>query len=279
MTERLTRQTISTVLCTGEISVHGAQVLRWQPRRAPDPVLYLSSAARFEPGRSIRGGIPICWPWFGPGRAPGMEPLHGPVRTSLWHNVSHETEGDVTRVVHRLSSDDLTIAHWPHPYAVELASVFGDDLTVSLTTTNTGDQRVDFEEAVHTYLAVGDIEQVAITGLEGASYVDKTDDGRVAVQDGPLTFSGETDGVFRTCGPVALADPVLGRRLVVELEGARNAVVWNPWAAKADGIADIGPGEWRRFVCIEGANAFENAVALDPGASHTLTYRLRVEAL
>ena len=279
MSGALNRHPLSTSTCSGEYVEQGAQVLRWQPTHVADPVLYLSSTARFESGRSIRGGIPICWPWFGPGRSPGMEPMHGPVRPAMWHLVSHDESGDSVVTVHELSSGDVSTPHWPHDFALRLTATFARTLTVQLSTTNLGSEPVDFEEAIHTYLVVGDIQRVAIEGLSGATYVDKTRGGVQFVQDGPLTFAGETDSVYRSSGPIAVEDPVLGRRITVTMAGASNAVVWNPWREKAAGIADVGPGEWRGFVCVEGANAFENAVTLEPGQAHTIGYELAVEDL
>ena len=268
-------RTVQNAACTGELFDQGAQVTRWAPAGA-DPVLYVSSAVRLEEGRAIRAGIPVCWPWFGPGRSPGMTPQHGFARTSPWSLVEVANGDDETTVVHRLTSDEATSPHWPHAYAVELRARFGHTLTVSLTTTNTGDQPFDYEDALHAYLVVGDVRRVRVEGLAGVEFIDKVT-GTERVQEGDLGVTGETDAVFRTGGPVTLHDPTLGRRLVVTTEGAGNLVVWNPWAAKAAEVADIGDDDWERFLCIEGANTFDNAVALEPGQSHTTTYRVEVQ--
>lgn len=269
--------TVRTSTCTAEIHDQGAQVTRWAPVGAA-PVLYVSTAVRLAEGRSIRAGIPVCWPWFGPGREPGMEPAHGFARTAPWTLAEHTDDGDEATFVHRLTSDEATSAHWPHPYAVELRSRFGAHLEVSLTTTNTGSAPFEIEEALHTYLAVGDVREVAVEGLDGVAYFDKVT-GAERVHHGILEFAGETDAVFRTGGPVTLHDPGLQRQVVVRTEGAANLVVWNPWDVKAREVADIGDDDWSQFVCIEGANVFENAVRLGPGESHTLTYRLEMESL
>ena len=270
-------RTITNRPCTAEVYDQGAQVTRWAPAGA-EPVLYVSSNLRVAAGRSIRAGIPVCWPWFGPGRTAGMEPMHGFVRTATWDLVEVTEDDDETTVVHRLTSDQATSPHWPHAYTVELRARFGSTLEVSLTTTNTGDAAVDYEEALHAYLVVGDIHQVRVEGLDGASFFDKVT-GTERVQEGALGFTGETDAVFRTSGPVTLHDPVLARRLVVSTEGAGDVVVWNPWSAKAAEVEDIGDDDWERFLCIEGANVFENAVALAPGESHTTVYRVEVQPL
>ena len=269
--------TVDTSTCTGEVHDQGAQVTRWVPAGA-DPVLYVSTAVRLERGAPIRGGIPVCWPWFGPGRAAGMSPAHGFVRTAPWQLVERVDADDAVTLTHRITSDTATSPHWPHAYAVELQSRLGRTLEISLTSTNTGEAPVDLEEALHAYLVVGDVRQVSLDGLDGKSFFDKVS-GTERHLSGSLAFTGETDAVFRTSDPVTVVDPGLRRRLVVTTTGSSNVVVWNPWEAKAAEVADIGTGDWQRFVCVEGANVFENAVALGPGESRTMTYSIHVEEL
>lgn len=266
---------IDTPACTAEVQDQGAQVVRWTPTGA-EPVLYVSTAARFETGRSIRGGVPICWPWFGPGRAGGMEPSHGFVRTAPWELVEQVEVGDEVVLTHRITDDAASSTLWPHSYRLELRSALGSTLELTLTTTNTGDGPMDVEEALHAYLVVGDIRQVTLSGLDGTSFFDKVT-GTERVQEGDVAFAGETDSVFRTSRPVVVDDPVLERRLVVSTEGAGNVVVWNPWAEQAAEVPDIGDDDWTGFVCVEGANAFEHTVTVEPGASHSMTYRLEVQ--
>ncbi|MGB7817643.1 MAG: D-hexose-6-phosphate mutarotase [Ornithinibacter sp.] len=261
--------------CTGEVYDHGAQVVRWAPRGA-DPVLYVSSEVVLRVGQAVRAGIPVCWPWFGPGRSPGMEPSHGFARTTTWELVERIDEERSVTFVHRLADHDATSPHWPHRYAVELRSRLGADLEVSLTTTNTGAEPFDYEEALHAYLVVGDIDQVSLDGLVGASFFDKVFGAR-RQQTGRVRITGETDAVYRTDGPVVVDDPVLERSLEVSTRGMADMVVWNPWKRKAREAADIGDDDWRHFLCVEGANVLDDAVALGAGQSHTSTYLLSVK--
>ncbi len=266
---------IDSPLCTAEVYDHGAQVIRWAPRGA-EPVLYLSTAAELEAGSAIRGGVPVCWPWFGPGREPGMEPSHGFLRTTPWRlerRTDHQ-DGSV-ELVHRITSDDVTSPHWPQPYAVELRSRLGTTLEISLTTSNTGEEPIDYEEAMHAYLSVGDAHQMSIDGLVGKSFYDKIFKAERR-QTGRVRLSGETDAVYRTTGGVTIDDPASGRRLRVTTTGMSDIVVWNPGERKAREISDIGDGEWQRFVCVEGANVLGDAVTLGPGGTHTSTYRVEV---
>lgn len=270
-------RSVENTACTGEVYDQGAQVTRWAPRGA-EPVLYVSTALSLAPGHSIRAGVPVCWPWFGPGRGGGMEPMHGFVRTAVWDLVDRTDGDDATTLTHRITSEQATSPHWPHRYTAEVTARLGRSLEISLTTTNTGDAAFDVEEALHAYLVVGDVSRVTIDGLDGKSFFDKVT-GTERSQHGPLAPTGETDAVFRTSDPVTVHDPALARRLVVTTEGASNVVVWNPWRDKAAEVPDIGDDDWRRFVCVEGANAFENAVAVAPGESHTMTYHLEVRSL
>jgi glucose-6-phosphate 1-epimerase len=268
---------VATAVCSGEVHDPGAQVTGWAPAGAA-PVLYASTAVRLERGRPIRAGIPVCWPWFGPGRSGDLEPPHGFVRTAQWELVEETTTAAEAVFVHRLSHPMAGSPHWPYRYAVQLRSRLGPDLEVSLTTTNLAEEPVDYEEALHAYLVVGDIREARISGLDGMSFYDKVTRTR-ATHGGDLAFSGETDAVFRTADPVTVHDPVLGRRLVVTTQGASNVVIWNPWDAKAKEAEDIGDDDWTGFVCVEGANVLDDAVILGPGDSHTMTYHLSVETL
>lgn len=266
---------VDTSQCTAEMYDQGAQVTAWAPRGA-EPVLYLSTTVRLQPGSAIRGGIPVAWPWFGPGRTPGLEPAHGFLRTAVWRLDSRTDHDDGTvELVHRITSDDVGSPHWPQPYAVELRSRFGSTLEVSLTTSNTGEEPMDFEEALHAYLAVGDTNQVSIDGLVGKSFYDKIFKSERR-QTGRVRLSGETDAVYRTSGSVTVDDPSAGRRLRVTTTGMSNIVVWNPGEAKAREVPDIGDGDWQRFVAVEGANVLDDAIVIGPGARHTSSYRLEV---
>ena len=190
---------------------------RWGPGDA-EPVLYLSRTAHDEPGRPVRGGVPVCWPWFGPGRGGALKPMHGFVRTAPWQLVEESANDDTTTFVYRVTSETASSPHWPFRYAVQLRSTLGQELEIALTTTNLSEEPFDYEEALHAYLVVGDVRRVSIDGLGGKSFFDKVS-GTEREQGGPLTFAGETDAVFRTSDPVTLHDPVLGRRLVVPPKG------------------------------------------------------------
>lgn len=265
---------IDTPLCTGSIIDHGAQVLEWAPR-GHRPVLFLTQAGAEAQNTAIRGGIPVCFPWFGPGREPGAPFSHGFARTTTWRLVEEGGHEDRT-VAYRLTSAEASDDHWPYAYEAVLTARLGRELAVSLRVTNRDERAFSYEAALHTYLSVEDVTQVHIEGLSGVRYVDKTDGGAVKEQHGDLAFKWETDSVFETGGPVTVVDAAGGRRITVASSGATRIIVWNPWREKAAGLADLAPEEWKRFVCVEAGCVLDGAVWLEPGQAHTLSTTIRV---
>jgi glucose-6-phosphate 1-epimerase len=267
---------------TGRYGVfdHGAHVWAWQPD-GQRPVLWLSSRTAYAAGSAIRGGIPVIFPWFGSGRVGALSPAHGFVRAREWRRDSVTEEGDRLVVTHSL---DQTLtgpqAHFPHSYRAELTATFSPEaLAVALTVTNTGDEQFSYEEALHTYLLIGDIAGIELTGLEDCRYLDKVlgQAGFDSRQAGAIRFAGETDRIYASDATVTIVDPALARRIVVAKQGSANTVVWNPGQHKADSMNDVGPGEWRSMVCIEAANVLDDAVRLAPGGSHTMLQRITLE--
>ena len=277
----LARLSIDTDICAAELYLHGAHLCAWQPRSQPHPVLWMSEASRFESGAPIRGGVPICFPWFGPKGGDPSAPVHGVVRISSWHLDGVTREADGSAVV-RVSLDCgvLESPHVPRELVLAYELRLGRGLSMALTVTNPGDAPIVFEEALHTYFAVGDVRQVSVAGLEGATYMDKVDGAKRKTQtDALITIAGETDRLYLNTGAaVTLSDPGLGRRIRVEKTGSRSSVVWNPWVAKSRAMADFGDDEWPGMICLETANAADNAVTVPPHASQTMTATISVEA-
>ena len=257
---------VDNEFCTGEVYLHGATVSAWQPK-GQGPVLWLSERSAFDGEAPIRGGVPICFPWFGPGRHGDKQPSHGWARVSEWSfGDSREVDGG-TELTFSLARDGVELT-----YLVTM----GEALELALTAHAVGTDAVDVEQALHTYLTVGDAQAISILGLDGATYVDKVDGARTKVQQGAIALTGETDRVYLSGADVAIDDPTLGRRLVIKSQGARNTVVWNPWIAKAAAMPDFGDDEWTGMVCVEAANALDESYSLKPGGSHTLATRITV---
>jgi D-hexose-6-phosphate mutarotase len=193
--------------------------------------------------------------------------------------VTRGAEGGL-RAVLDLSADAAARGGFPGELSLSLAVSVGRSLRMDLTARNGGSAAVTFEEALHSYLAVADVRQVRVRGLEGVSYVDKTAaSARRPGETGPITMAAETDRVYAgTTGTVTIEDPGWRRRIVVGKSGSRTTVVWNPWVAKAKAMPDFGDDEWTGMLCVETANAQDDAVTLAPGASHVMTATLEVQA-
>lgn len=274
----LERLSIDTPACTGEIYLHGAHVTAWQPRgRAP--VIWMSGSSVFEPGRPIRGGVPICFPWFGPHPSGPKSAPHGFARLLPWTLASVVRAGDAVKATLSLETGAEHHDVWPHRCVLTYTAEFGDELVLELAVRNAGDSACLVQEALHTYFAVGDIRQVAVEGLAGATYVDKVRGGERCVQDAaPIRFAGETDRPYvDTEAAATIVDAAWNRRIMVRKQGSRTTVVWNPWIAKAKAMPDFGDDEWPSMVCVETANALDNAIALPPGGEHRLRALIRVE--
>lgn len=262
------------------VSLRGAQFLDYRPRGL-ESVLWVSRRAVFSPGKAVRGGVPLCWPWFGPHPTDPSKPAHGFARTALWTlaAASGTPEGG-HEMTFRLPAGAGAAAGWTSPVALELTANVGPVLTLTLTARNAGPAPVALGGALHSYFAVGDVSKIKVTGLEGRPFVDQLDPARRSVQEGPVTFAAETDRVYDDPGPACVIDdPVLARRIVIEKSGSRSTVVWNPWEGKAGRLSDLGADQFRDFVCVETANALADTVVLPPGGVHRLSARLRAEAL
>ena len=268
---------------TGEalVFLHGGHVTHFQPRGGK-PLLWVSRESRYESGRPIRGGVPVCFPWFGPKAGAPDAPLHGFARIRPWalRTVAPE-EGGGLRAVLELVSDEATRALFPHDVRVSLEVGVGSSLSLALTVRNTGPLPLPFEEALHTYLAVSDVRQCRVSGLEGAAFVDKTAAGaRRPGEPAPIVVAAETDRVYPGTGAaVTVEDAAWARRIVVSKTGSRTTVVWNPWVAKAKAMPDFGDEEWPGMLCVETANAVDDAVTLAPGESHTMTATVEARKL
>lgn len=260
------------------ISDDGAQVLSWLPDGGAD-VLWLSDLATRADGRAIRGGIPVCWPWFGPGRHPGMSPAHGFARTSTWAFEGTEERGDDLVARYVLTCDRSTSQSWPYRAQAALEVRMGTSLGLVLTVTNLDDVRFDYEEALHAYLRVSEVTSVSVDGLDGSRFVDKTAAGVERTQLGAVRFTGHVDRVYASSTSVTVSDPGLGRCIVTEKTGSASTIVWNPGPALAATMTDVPAGGWATFCCVEAGNVLDDAVALEPGESHRLDVTLRVDGV
>lgn len=265
------RVQISSPLCEGEIYLHGAQVTSWKPVNA-DEVLFLSTKSRWQEGQAIRGGIPICFPWFRAKENDPHAPAHGFVRTKAWHLASIIETGSGVVVNLFTESDNSTQRWWPGEFRLALSATFGSVLTLELICTNTGTTPLSFEEALHTYNRVADVQNVRVHGLDAVRFLDNTDSNREKVQHGDLTIVAQTDNAYLdTQDSVDVVDPDMRRRIQLKKVNSLTTVVWNPWREGAAALHDLGDGEWTRFACAEASNILEANVKLAPGQEHRMT--------
>jgi len=270
---------IDTPLATAALCLQGAHLMTWRPKAQVEPVVWLSKLAKLVPGKSIRGGAPVCWPWFGPHATDAKLPAHGFARTVPWEVAAARVCGDgAIEIALAFAGNEQTRALWPYRVRAELLLTVGATLKAELTTVNEDDRDVIIGEALHTYFHIGDIAAVRVRGLDGCAYLDKVDGGAHKQQDGVVAFAGETDRVYlNTAAECVIEDDRLRRRIHIAKSGSRATVVWTPWTEKADKMGDFGPDGWRGMVCVESANAAQNTVTVRPGGSHTLTVEYRAE--
>ena len=276
----LPRLDIVTPAASARAYLHGAHLSHWQPSQAKAPVLWMSEHSLWQDGKPIRGGVPICFPWFGPHRSESSAPAHGFARLVDW-TLAGVVERDDTSVAVTFALEGARLSEaWPFRFRAEYEVAVGSTLTMSLAVENRDDTEFTFEEALHTYFAVSSIADVAISGLERTPYLDKVGGLIERTQDDPpIRFSGETDRVYlETTAACSIDDPGLHRRIIVSKDNSRSTVVWNPWIAKARAMADFGDEEWRRMVCVETANVGAAGVRLAPGERHRMTVSLAVES-
>src|SRR6516165_9185467 len=281
-TERgLVKASISLDGVMGELYLQGAHVTAWQPPNER-PVLFTSPNSVFAPGRAIRGGIPIVFPWFGPSRHTPAAPQHGFARTATWHLDDVETarSGSLTLTL-SLGDRDVGSPFWPERFGAIYTVTFAQTLSLRLAVQNRAKHPIVFEEALHSYFAISDIAEVGISGLAGTSYIDKTDAARRKLQTTDLvTITAETDRVYldtpRQC---LIEDRGWRRRIGIEKDGAASSVVWNPWAEKAAAMVDLGDPAWRVMVCVESGNIADNELRLAADAEHQMSAAISVAAV
>lgn len=272
---------VATPRVEAEVYLQGATVTHFQPT-GQRPVLFLSGKSYFEAGKPIRGGVPICFPWFGAREAGKPGAPHGFARLHEWRLAKAEARPDEKiELTLQLDANDVTRQLWASEMDVTYRVLVGESLKLSLEVTNRSTAAFSFEEALHTYFSVSDIKDVQVEGLAGTSYLDHLKAGQECSETNPaIRFTAETDrNYFNTRATSIVQDPGWKRRLIVEKENSLNTVVWNPWVAKSAAMPDFGDDEWPGMVCVETCNIRAQRIQLLPGQSHTLIASIRAEPL
>ncbi len=267
---------------TASLCLQGAHLMTWQPKSQAVPVVWLSRDAKLAQGKSIRGGAPVCWPWFGAHATEASFPGHGYARTVPWRVIASGSEPNgATRLTLRLEESDKTRTQWPHASRLDLAVTIGEILRMELTTENTGATDFVIGEALHTYLRISDIGAVRVKGLDGCDYWDKVGGSTLKKQSGDIAFASETDRVYiNTAAECVIEDDKLKRRIHIAKSGSLSTVVWTPWIEKANKMGDMGqPEGWREMVCVESVNAIENVVTVAAGTARSLIVEYYAETM
>lgn len=269
---------INNAHASGTMTLAGGHVMTFTPHGA-GPLLWVSPLASYTLGRAMRGGVPICWPWFATHPSdPENMPMHGLVRTMLWTmSAARALPGGETELRMTVSDTPETLALWPHPFTLEVIATFGRKLRVEWVARNPGSSPYQYTGALHPYFNTANVRDITIRGLEGVEYLDKNDAFRQKTQPGPLRIQGPIDAIFLdTAGDVSVEDPGLGRKLRITKTGSHTTVVWNPDQRDAE-LPDVGAGQHAVFFCVESANAAGDVVHVPPGGEGRLGMEMGLE--
>lgn len=266
---------------SASLCLQGAHLMTWTPH-GQKPVLWLSPESKFAAGKSIRGGVPVCWPWFGPHATESGFPGHGFARTVPWEMIGARTlaDGSTWLALHLLPSEAAR-TQWPHASEVVLQMVIGKTLDMDLGTLNTGTTPITLGDALHTYFAISDIDVVTVHGLDGAPYLDKVGGASLQKQQaGPISIYQEVDRIYVPSAATCVIEDIgWDRRIHIAKQNSQATIVWNPWIEKAEKLGDLGFEGYRKMLCVESANAADDVVSLPPQQEHHLWVRYSVEAL
>lgn len=261
------------------ISVYAGQVLSFRPAGKTDDLLFLSKKAYYQAGKAIKGGVPVCWPWFGSDPEGKGRPAHGFVRNRIWDVIETgvAANGGI-QVVLGLIDTPETQAIWPHAFVLRLEVTVGDTLNLALVTRNSGNQALTITQAFHTYFSVGDIHRASVSGLEGKSCIDKVDGGKQKTQSGAVTIDSEVDRIYLdVSNDLVIHDAAMKCRITIASQGSQTAVVWNPWAKISAEMGDLLDDDYLRLLCVETTNAATDIITIQPGNEFRLVANFRAE--
>ncbi|MEZ9232665.1 D-hexose-6-phosphate mutarotase [Vibrio amylolyticus] len=253
---------------TAGIALHGGHVVSFTPK-GQDDLLWMSDTANFDGKAALRGGIPVCWPWFGRIAAPA----HGFARTSEWELVEHRENDNGVIISLGLAPTQASLEIWPHQFDVRLNVEISDSLKVTLDITNTDDHAWTFSGALHSYLNLGDVRETSTVGM-GNEYIDSLQNNKVCHDENALILTDTIDRVYtKPEAIIEVKDMKLQRSTLVKNEGHNSAVLWNPWLEGATAMGDMPNDGYLGFLCVEStlnANSLETGKLLQPNETHQL---------
>ena len=272
---------INNPLAEATVSLQGAHVSWWRPKSTSEDVLWLSTNARYEKGRSIRGGVPIVWPWFGQHPTNNSYCVHGFARVIPWELAkSEDLKNGVTKLYLKMKPTDEVKKQLTYNFTLELIITIGESLSLSLTTKNESLFPFTISEGFHTYFYISDIQNIKIQGLESAVFADKVTNFNKGIETDDILFSEqEFDKVYlNNSNDCYIQDEEFNRVITVKKSNSGSTVIWAPGEEKVKKMSDMGgENEWRRMVCVESVNALENNVVIYPGKSHTIGTEIGVQ--
>lgn len=273
------------------VAQQGAHIISYQID-GDQPLIWSNPGAVFKHGKAIRGGMPVCWPWFGnfqrnPLSVQDMrhssEPAnaHGEVRAIDWELMGLGEDGDALIIEFIQPKAEGHLPGWPHAVGVKLQIRMDAALNVSLISFNAGPEEVSLSQALHSYFAVSDVQQISIQGFDGVSYLNTLESWEKSeMQAGDITFTGETDRIYQdTPDLISIVDPEWKRRIQIQSLGSKSSVVWNPWIDKTKTFSDMHADGWKSMVCVETANVLADIVTLKPNDMHVMGVSIWAEPL
>ena len=274
----LTRAVVTTPAVSATVYLQGAHLAEWQPA-GEQPVLFMSGASAFKKGKAIRGGVPVIFPWFGDRHDGGPGPAHGFARSEEWEFGFAALSGDDLHLSFLLTANETSRALGFDHFRVSYRLTIGRTLSMHLTVASDGETPLIYEEALHTYFAIGDIRQTSVTGLNTVEYIDKRDGSALKTQpDDTLVLARDTDRVYlNTESTCVIDDKANDRTITVAKSNSATTIVWNPWAELTAKMADMEPDGWQKMICIESANAGDASITLARGEVHQMGCTVTVE--
>ena len=255
------------------VSLYAGQVLSFQPANQPQDLMFVSDNAYYQSGKAMKGGSPVCWPWFGPDPEEKGRSSHGFVRNRLWTMRSlASTQDGATKVIMGIVDTPETRQIWDYSFDLAIAITVGSSLTIELITHNTGEENFSITQALHSYFKVGDITKVRVLGLTDKSYIDKVDGNKQKTQTGAVSFTQECDRIyFNVPSELTIDDASLNRKIKVTATNSKTAIVWNPWSEISANMADLADLDYQNFVCVETANAANEIIEVAAGSKYKMT--------
>lgn len=268
---------VNTEYASALISTYAGQVLSFIPKGEED-LLFVSEKAHYKQGKATKGGIPVCWPWFGSDPEGRGRPGHGFVRSSQWQVLATKAEDNAVVLELGIENNETIKEMWPDAFSLKIIITIGKALEISLVTKNVTTQDMTITQGLHTYFKVGDIAQTSVLGLENKTFLDKVDGGQEKTQQGAVAIDQEVDRIYLGVNnQLIIEDKSLNRKIIIDSENSNSAVVWNPWIEKAQAMGDFEDSEYLKMICVETTNAASDVVTIAPDQEYCLVAKYHIE--